>query len=114
MAPILSLVESRMKATAASGDGLSQTFMESLVEPQSDARRLSTVMMTGLGGMWLWMILGLVALWALVACAIRWTIGPRSHAPELDPIKLLDARLARGEITTEEYRRVRELLATGH
>ena len=94
-------------------DGLSQTFMIPAVESQSAPSMLILVMM-GASGMWLWMILGLVVLWALVACAVRWTIGPRRSTSDPDPIKLLDARLARGEITSEEYRRVRELLATGH
>lgn len=70
--------------------------------------------MMGFGGMWLWMILGLVALWALAACAIRWTFGPRRSKPGPDPVQLLDARLARGEISAEEYRRVRDILAPGH
>ncbi|MFE3999001.1 hypothetical protein ACFX43_09410 [Nocardioides sp. YIM B13467] len=33
--------------------------------------------MMGTGGMWLWMGLGLIGLWALVALAIVWVIGPR-------------------------------------
>lgn len=70
--------------------------------------------MMGSSAMWLWMILGLAALWVLVACAIRCTIGPRRSKTDSDPIKVLDARLARGEITSEEYRRVRDHLATGH
>ncbi|MBZ5736405.1 SHOCT domain-containing protein [Nocardioides sp. TRM66260-LWL] len=102
-----------MKKTATRAGGLSQTFIVPAVESQSGVGRLRFVMM-GSGGMWLWMILGLAALWALVACAIRCTIGPRKSTPEQDPIKVLDARLARGEITSEEYRRVRDLLATGH
>lgn len=35
--------------------------------------------MMGMGGMWLWMalgLIGLIGLWALVACAIGWIIGP--------------------------------------
>lgn len=31
----------------------------------------------GTGRMWLWMGLGLIGLWALVALAIVWVIGPR-------------------------------------
>jgi len=70
--------------------------------------------MGGMGGMWLWMILGLVGLWALVACAARWVVGPRRTDPRPDALQVLDQRLACGEITAEEYRRVRQLITTGH
>lgn len=66
--------------------------------------------MMGSGGMWLWMILGLVALWVLVAYIVLWAIGPRRTRPKSDPRRALDARLARGEITSKAYRRARDLL----
>lgn len=66
------------------------------------------------GGIWVWMVLGLVALWALVACGIRWVFGPRRPSAAPDALGALNARLARGEITTEEYRRIRHLITTGH
>jgi uncharacterized membrane protein len=64
--------------------------------------------------MWLWMVLGLIVLWAVVACAIRWVVGPRRTHATPDALGVLDVRLARGEITTEEYRRIRQLITTGH
>lgn len=46
-------------------------------------------LMTGMGGMWLWMGLGLIGLWALVALVIGWVIGPRrtedASPPATDP-----------------------------
>ncbi|WP_091047185.1 SHOCT domain-containing protein [Nocardioides sp. YR527] len=74
----------------------------------------------GMGGMWLWTtigLIGLIGLWVLVACAIAWVVGPRrtGAAPDaLEVLEVLEARLARGEITAEEYRRIRRLIATGH
>lgn len=71
----------------------------------------------GMSGMWLWMtlgLIGLVGLWALVAFAIGWVVGPRRTDAAPDALAVLDARLARGEITTEEYRRIRQLITTGH
>ena len=60
------------------------------------------------GGMWVWMILGLISLWAIVACIVRWAVGPRRTGATRDALGTLDARLAAGEITTEEYRRIRQ------
>ena len=70
--------------------------------------------MGGMGAMWLWTILGLAGLWGLVACAARWVMGPRRPDADRGALQVLDQRLARGEITTEEYRRARQLLTTGH
>lgn len=43
----------------------------------------------GMGGTWLWMGLGLIGLWVLVALAIGWVIGPRrtddARPPAADP-----------------------------
>lgn len=64
--------------------------------------------------MWLWMIFGLVGLWVLVACAARWVVGPRRTHADPDALQVLDQRLVRGEITAEEYLRVRQLLTAGH
>lgn len=64
-----------------------------------------------MGGMW--MILGLVGLCALAAWAVRTVGGARRTHP--DALQVLDERLVRGEITTEEYRRVRrQFLSSGH
>lgn len=67
-----------------------------------------------MGGMWIWMVLGLAALWLLVWFGVRSVVGPRTQPPNPTALQALDQRLARGEITTEEYRQVREALATTH
>lgn len=63
----------------------------------------------GMGWMWLWVALGLLSLWALVAFAITWIVGPRrrGHSAEV-----LERQLADGEITSEQYRRLRHLPPT--
>lgn len=55
---------------------------------------------------WLWM-----AAWVVVLVAAVWllTRSP-DQAPQDDPVALLRARLARGEITPEEFERTRSLL----
>ena len=64
----------------------------------------------GLGWMWLWVILGLLGLWALVAVAITWIVGPRSS--EGSPAEVVERQLANGETTSEEYRRLRHVPRT--
>jgi uncharacterized membrane protein len=72
------------------------------------------------------MWLAMIAFWALliwvvyslVAAAIRWP-GPPDHGGQRQPAdahRILDERLARGEISTEEYQRLCEVLdsGTGH
>lgn len=63
----------------------------------------------GMGWMWLWVILGLLGLWALVAFAITWIVGPRRREAAAE---VLERQLADGEITSEEYRRLRHLPPT--
>ncbi len=55
---------------------------------------------------WLWM-----AAWVVVLVVAVWllTRSPDRAAPD-DPVALLRARLARGEITPEEFERTRTLL----
>ncbi len=78
-------------------------------------------MMFWYGGGWaFWqvalMVVGMIAFWALLIWAVyalvvgstRWT-GQGGGGPR----HFLDERLARGEIDAEEYRRLRDLLATG-
>lgn len=62
----------------------------------------------GLGG-WLWMILGVVLLVALV-WAVVVAIPRRDQSTGEDPTRILKARFARGEITQEEYEQARRLL----
>ena len=70
--------------------------------------------MWGLDGVWLFMLVRLTALWVLVALAIRWVIGPRRRAQHTEALRVLEGRLTRGDITTEEYRRVRQLRSSDH
>ncbi len=55
---------------------------------------------------WLWM-----AIWVAVLVVAVWllTRSP-DRAPQDDPVALLRSRLARGEITPEEFERTRTLL----
>lgn len=62
----------------------------------------------GLGG-WLWMVLGVflivVVVWVLVSA-----IAGRERTSVGDPVQVLKARFARGEITQAEYEQARRLL----
>lgn len=71
---------------------------------------------------WGWLLgaLGMVAFWALAIWAVWYFVtavtrraeeGPH---PSSDPKRILDERLARGEIDAEDYRRLRDLLHEGH
>ncbi len=53
------------------------------------------------GGMVLWVILLGVVVWALVSAGVR-TAGPANSARQI-----LDVRFARGELSSDEYRRLR-------
>ncbi len=69
-------------------------------------------------GWWLVMSIGMLAFWALVIYAVVWLIRggqnvqqqdqapPKSETPE----EILKRRLARGEISIEEYRRLLDAL----
>lgn len=69
-------------------------------------------------GWWMWLIMGLgtIGFWLLVAYLVRMIMdgGPsraaRSRAGSTEPLRLLDERLARGEIEPDEYQRRRDLL----
>ena len=69
-------------------------------------------------GWWIVMSLGMIAFWALViwavAAAARGMSADRRRqdrsTDEPGPIETLQRRLARGEISPEEYRRLRETL----
>jgi len=61
----------------------------------------------GMGGAGiLWVILLGVAIWAVVSATNK--TGPRSATGSARDV--LDARLARGELSVEEYRKLRETL----
>lgn len=66
--------------------------------------------------MWLAMILGIVALWVIVALLVRQSfndIRRGAFPPRSDALADLDARLARGDITREDYAAARRLTSDG-
>ncbi|MDC5696853.1 SHOCT domain-containing protein [Intrasporangium calvum] len=72
---------------------------------------------------WMWglMLLGTIGFWLLVAYVVRAVVlggrpaERRSATPPIDePLRLLDERLARGEIDLEEYQRTRNVLRNAH
>jgi putative membrane protein len=76
----------------------------------------------GAGMGWLaWLGIGLmmIVFWGLVVLALVWLIRSRAAARKEEPLsarsprEILDERLARGELTEEEYVRRRDLLRTG-
>ena len=70
----------------------------------------------GIALMWIGMLAFLAFLiWAAYALITSTTRRP-GHDPDPQPgnaARILDERLARGEINAEEYRRLRDLLASG-
>jgi putative membrane protein len=77
-------------------------------------------MMWWFGGNWMWwqatlgwvgmiVFLGLLV-WGISALVRRTARRPESGEHESDAGRILDERLARGEIDTDEYRRLRELM----
>ena len=71
-------------------------------------------MMTGIWGMtlggWIWM-----AVWVIALLAMVWLLvsGGRGLDRADDPLQILRARYARGEISEEEFRHARDVLGTG-
>ncbi len=67
---------------------------------------------------WGWLLgtLAMVAFWGVAIWAVWYFVTAVTHRPEDrpthggDPNRILDERLARGEIDAEEYRRLRDLL----
>ncbi len=69
-------------------------------------------------GWWLLMSVGMVAFWALVLYGVVWLVrgealGRSKPATPESPDEVLRRRLAEGEITIEEYERVRAALQDG-
>ena len=70
---------------------------------------------------WGWLLgtIGMVAFWGLVIWAIWYFVTAVTRRPEeppqanSDPTRILDERLARGEIDAEEYRHLRDVLRGG-
>lgn len=66
---------------------------------------------------WAWLLgaLAMVAFWAVVIWAVWYFVTGATRRAEQsprpgDPKRILDHRLARGEIDVEEYRRLRDLI----
>jgi uncharacterized membrane protein len=62
----------------------------------------------GLGG-WLWMILGVVLLIAVIWAVVAMIPG-RGRPTADDPAQILKTRFARGEINQEQYEQAQRLL----
>ena len=66
------------------------------------------------GGWWVVMMAGMLLFWALIAALIVWvvrsrdTLGNGSRGD--DPLRVLERRLAHGDISVEEYERRRALI----
>ncbi len=72
-------------------------------------------------GWWMWalMALGTIGFWMVVAYVVRAVIHGQPASPSStstgpatgsEPLRLLDERLAKGDIDAEEYQRTRNLL----
>ena len=68
---------------------------------------------------WGWLLgtIGMIAFWALIIWAVWYFVTGVSRRPSEqghgDAKRILDERLARGEINAEEYRRLRDLMTSG-
>lgn len=75
---------------------------------------------------WMWLLMGAgtIGFWVLVAVTVKALLDDRRPEPATpstpvapvtpDPARVLDGRLARGEIDAEEYLRLRRLIQHGH
>lgn len=70
------------------------------------------------GWMWLVMGVGTLVFWVVVVLVVRALLpnhGPSNTEAQLpDAVTLLKERLARGEVTPEEYEQRRRLIVDGH
>lgn len=65
--------------------------------------------------MWLVMLSSLTGLWTLVVVLVRnITRGPADGTTPDEPLTALDRRLAAGEVSVEEYHRLRRTIVDGH
>lgn len=70
---------------------------------------------------WGWLLgtIGMIAFWALIICAVWYIVsGPTRRPPnhpglQSNAKRVLDERLARGEIDTDEYRRLLAVMREG-
>jgi len=70
------------------------------------------------GGWWVLMAVGMVLFWGLIVAGIVWIVREISSSRQgdqapADPLSVLDLRLAKGEISPEEYRERRAILGGG-
>jgi uncharacterized membrane protein len=66
-------------------------------------------MMGGFG--WVWMMLVLAAIIALVVWGTRTARSSRDRTPELNSLELLRRRYAAGEMTTTEFEQAKQAIA---
>lgn len=67
---------------------------------------------------WGWMVAGMVIFWLLAVVAVVAFLWRLRESPargaQADALRILDERLARGELEVGEYRELRDVLAGGH
>jgi hypothetical protein len=59
------------------------------------------------------MVAGMVLVWALLIAGVVWAVRELARgrsAPEADPLRTLERRLAEGSISADEYRELRAIL----
>ena len=68
----------------------------------------------GTGG-WVLMVLAMLLFWGAVVALVVWLVRGRASAADgtEEPQRILDRRLASGEITPQEYEERRQILAGG-
>jgi len=66
----------------------------------------------GTGG-WILMVLAMLLFWGAVVALVVWLVRGRASAADgaEEPQRILDRRLASGEITPQEYEERRQILA---
>ena len=67
-------------------------------------------------GWWIVMMLGMIVFWGLIIAAVVWLVRALSHSRSAHagletPSALLDRRFASGEISADEYRERKTVLA---
>ncbi len=66
---------------------------------------------------WLLMSIAMVAFWGVIVWAIWYLVSSIGRSPEsprpTEPKRILDERLARGEIDADEYARLRDVMERG-
>jgi len=69
-------------------------------------------MMNGFGGMWFgwifWIIIVVAVVWAVIQFSSRNQQNPPGNKPVESPMDILKKRYARGEITKEEFERMKK------